>query len=719
MKKMKPTDFRHRNEMPFLRMLFALIAGILLQLSYPLEMHIPAVLLVIFIFLLWIYTIFKKWSAAWNTRWIAGMMLQLSFCLCGMLVTFFQTAHRHPDHFQNSLSGNSFFVAQIAKPLIDKSGSYKTEVEILSIKGDHAWKQTSGRMLLYFDKDSAASALCYGDLIYFWGLPLDVKGPQNPDEFDYKQFLYFHQVYQQQFLTSGSWCSLHQNRGNKIMDAAIHMRTLFISILRSSIADQRSFAVASALVAGYDDEVDQELLNAFSGAGVLHVLSVSGMHVALIYQGLFLLLGFMNRKKWSRHLLYLFLIVFIWFYALLTGFSPSVARSAVMLSIVILAKWHHANANVFNTIVVTAMALLIYNPFYITEVSFQLSFLAVWGIIFFHPKIFSLYEPASRIIHWVWELTSVSLAAQLMTFPLGLYYFHQFPNYFMLANLLIIPLSGIIIYLCIAVLVFSPVAVLGCFVSTVTGYLLWVLNITVLMIGQLPGSVCDRISVTAFETLVIYMLIASITILMMRRKTEFLVLALALTTVLLTSQLYEKYQQAKQREIVIYSIQKQQAIDLVAGTDHLFLTDSLLASNTGSLRFHVANYWWKLGMKSDGVLCREKISLNKYPQCSNIIAGRHIIFFEGKKIVIADKDFQLPGNSPTLMHDQKIKADYVIIKGNFNGHLKDIAHFFACGQIIIDSSNSIKKNQKWLDESRELELKCYSVLQEGAFIEKF
>src|SRR3954470_1362182 len=100
MKTIKPLNFRHRNEMPFLRMLIALIAGILLQLYYPVSMLIPAAMLAIFICLLWIYTFIKKWSAAWNTRWIAGLILQLSFCLCGMLVTFFQTANHHPDHFQ-------------------------------------------------------------------------------------------------------------------------------------------------------------------------------------------------------------------------------------------------------------------------------------------------------------------------------------------------------------------------------------------------------------------------------------------------------------------------------------------------------------------------------------------------------------------------------------------------------------------------------------------
>jgi competence protein ComEC len=708
----------YRNETPFARMMVCFIIGIVVQLFFPVkEIGNLFLLLVAVIFFLMIHTHIKKFSGNWKIRWIAGLNLQSAFFLAGILLTYLNTGLNDPNHFQYQ-SHQQFYCGIILKPLSEKSTSYKTIAEIFAVSSDKKWKRVSGNVLVYFKKDDRASKLKYGDRFCFSSKPVNVSEPQNPEEFNYKRFLFFHQVYQQVYLGDKSWCMLQGNDGNAVIAAAYKVREIFIGILRDHIKGQREFAVASALVVGYEDEVDQELINAYASAGALHVLSVSGMHVGLIYQGLFLMLGFMNRKKWSRHCLFAFLICFIWFYAFLTGFSASVARSAVMLTVVIIGKWHGGSTNVFNTLIVSAFALLIYNPFLITEVGFQLSFLAVWGIIYFHPKIFLLLEPSSKFLHWVWEITSISLAAQLMTFPLGLLYFHQFPNLFMLSNLIVIPLSGIIIYACIAVLAFSPINLLCIWISKITEALLWFLNASVLFVDKVPGAIISRIYISTVETWIIYFMLASTTAFLLYRRPSYLQVSLVLLMCLVTAQLYEKYQNLTQKKIIIYNIPKQHAIDFISGEKHLFLADSMLIENKQAMLFHIIHNWWSIGMKTDEIIFKEKISEIPHAADDIFIQSQYILF-ENKKILIADKNFDQTTRQSDADEIRKMKIDYLIISDNSVKSIKEITSYIDCKKIIIDSSNSKFKAEKLIEESRTLGIACYSVPDKGAFVENF
>jgi len=708
----------YRNETPFFRLLVSFITGIIIQLLFDCGPEIPLTTILLSTGLVVLHTAVKKLSSSWKLRWIAGGMLQLAFFAAGMMLTWLHTEWNYPRHFRN-VQGE-IYAAAVTKTLLEKPASYKTTVKIISLKQGNRWREVRGNVLVYFRKDSVPLLLKYGDLIVFAAKPQSIEGPKNPEEFDYRQFLSNRQIYHQVFLEQRSWCRLPINCGNPVLKHAFMVRELFIDLLRKNIPGQREFAVASALITGYDDEVDQELIRAYSGTGVLHVLSVSGMHVGIIYQGLLMLFGFMTRKKWSLHVLYAFLICFIWFYAFITGFTPSVARSAVMLSLVIIARWHRANSNVSNTLIVTAFALLIRNPFYLTDVGFQLSFLAVWGIVYFHPKISMWYEPSGRLAHHLWELTSISMAAQLMTFPAGLFYFHQFPNYFMLSNLAVIPLSGLIIYLCIAVLALAPLPWFCGLISTFTSKLLWLLNGTVLFLDGLPGAVSEGISITVFETALMYVLIALVTGFLMVRKAICLNGSLLCLAVLITIQLYEKSETMQRKRMIVYDIPRHHAIDLINGKKHLFLADSALIINRQAMSFSVMQHWWKCNLGESEVRSREMVCSNtSYNKDGIFISGNFILFSE-KKIFVAGKTFPVTKKHVTTSGlSKKMKIDFLIMSSQAPKNITDVLAYFDCSLVIIDSSVSRNRVEKWKMDCRQLGISCYPVLDNGAYLIDF
>ncbi|MBL0342014.1 MAG: ComEC/Rec2 family competence protein [Bacteroidetes bacterium] len=198
------------------------------------------------------------------------------------------------------------------------------------------------------------------------------------------------------------------------------------------------------------------------------MLCVSGMHVGLIYAILAWSLSFMEKKRLLRNIRYILLIILIWLYALLTGYTPSVVRAAGMITFVIAGKWMNREANIYNLLCSSCLLLFALDPFLLMSAGFQLSFLAVCGIVFIHRLILPLWEPPNRILFRIWELISISIAAQITTFPLSLFLFHQFPNYFLLGNLVIIPLSTLVMYSGLIFLVTDWIPYLGWLFGTTT-----------------------------------------------------------------------------------------------------------------------------------------------------------------------------------------------------------------------------------------------------------
>ncbi|MFM7823274.1 MAG: ComEC/Rec2 family competence protein, partial [Bacteroidota bacterium] len=318
-------------------------------------------------------------------------------------------------------------------------------------------------------------------------------------------------------------------------------------LLFDRIRDEADLGVASALLMGNENWLDSETENNFAAAGVLHVLCVSGMHLVLLYGILIKLFKPLLRKRpGDNHIVFPVLVVMIWFYSLITGMSPSITRAATMTTFVILSEWLGRRVDKTNLMCASMILLCCLDPLMLLSVGFQLSFLAVCGIFYLHPIILSAIEPSSKLTRQIWEMTSVTLAAQLATFPLSLYLFGQFPNWFLLANMVIVPVSSIVMYAGMILVMVGNIPWIGEWVGLSTSLSIKLLRYLVELISSLPYAVTDNIYYPILMTITVYVSLAFLFNFFKRNTYNSLIALLTATITCLASFLFSNQDFAKE-----------------------------------------------------------------------------------------------------------------------------------------------------------------------------
>ncbi|MFH1004265.1 MAG: ComEC/Rec2 family competence protein [Bacteroidota bacterium] len=697
-------------QIPFLRLLFPFLAGILTAIYTEWQIdYLNYILLGIF-FIIILFVFVRQLNISYSYSSIFGLLIVVALFLSGFQLTVLNTEKWHPNHFSKFLTEAELFYAKSTEPYLEKQKSYKIKMKILSVRKNGQWIKTTGKAMCYFKKDSIAKQIRYGDCMILKTKFTEVEPPQNPSEFNYKKFLSFHNIYHQAYIQSGNWKSLNRNEGNFILRVSFDLREHLLNIYRENKISGDEFAVGSALVLGYEDKLDQELISAYSSSGALHVLSVSGLHVGIVYFIFNILLMFLEKIKHGK-IIKLFLLFFIlWFYATLTGLSPSVLRATTMFSFIVIAKAWKYDTNIFNTLAVSCFVLLLYNPYMIMGVGFQLSFLAVLGIVSIQPWIYEKWQPDNWLMNQIWLIVSVSIAAQVATFPLGLLYFHQFPNYFLFSNLIVIPLSSLILFFGLFVFAVGKIAVVGSFCAKIFSFTVLALNESVRFIDKMPGSLTQGISINVFETWMIYFLIIIILLFLFYKQIKYLIISLVVIVFLLSLQIVEEIHEREQNIFVVYNIPKISAYDFSIGKENVLLADSSLICNNSKMLFHVKHNWWEKGITKHTVLYS-----NAVQEFANekIFIKNRFVNIAGKKIIIINSIVKID-----YTRKEKIKIDYIILSKNTKATIHDLQKLFEFKKVIIDSSNSNYKNEIWKEECKILKVNCYSVIDRGAYEEK-
>ncbi len=688
------------NQAPLVRLLIPFLLGILFAVYLPFYISNILFYCSILFCLIAAIVLIPKLNISYRKSFWFGVLINISLFIFAYQLTIYKTQKFSISHFSNSDLGNSILYARLADSYIEKEKSLKAIIEVLAVKETKGWRKCSGKALVYFKTDSSALDLKYGDELLLSVEFKEVVKPQNPGEFNYKRFLSFHHIYHQAYLNSDDCKSLNQNSGNAILKSSIGLRNYLLDVLKQNKLTGDELSVGAALLLGYTDKLDADIISAYSSTGALHVLSVSGLHVAIVYIVFSWLLVFLDKHKNGRIIKAVLLILFLWFYAALTGLSPSVLRAATMFSFIIVAKATNKHTNIYNTLAASALFLLLINPYLIMEVGFQLSYLAVIGIVYIQPKIYEWFELDNWLLDQVWTITAVSIAAQIATFPLGLHYFHQFPNYFLLSNLIVIPVSTLIIYLGIALFSFSTIPLFVKYLAIIFTWLIWFLNASVKWIESLPFSLLQGISISVLETWLLYGLIILFLFYLSNRKYSFLIYSLSFCVVILISQVIEQQIQFNQRKIVVYNIAKTTAIDFVNSKQNILLTDSVFAKNDSRLLFHVKHNWWDLGMNESKIISDNFINNNLY------VRNNFIRFFD-KRLFVLNKAIQINSTS-------KMNLDYLIVGNNQKMSIENIRNIFRVKTIIFDSSNSEYRIKQWKAECEELNQEYCSTMDKGA-----
>jgi competence protein ComEC len=622
---------------PFVRILLPYLAGIFTDTGLGLYLTKPLLLLLLILFGALIPAGLRR-NQPGNTR--SGWLFTFFFFLLGM---FISGEHHQP---RSHPSANGYLVTLAERP-VEKNRSMAAQGRVTGVHAGDSSFAAPEKISLFFPKDTVVASLQPGQRIYFSKQPQMIENQGNPFEFDYKGYAARNGFDRQVFLKQKEWIPAGTDPAIRLAILAEKTRNYLLDIYRRNGLSGNEFDVLSALTLGYRKSMDPAVTSAFAATGSTHVLSVSGLHVGIVYLMFTLAFGFLKRRK-STRLIFLVMAVFtLWIYSFITGMSPPVMRSALMFTIVLSGENLRRPANIYNTLAASAFLILIMDPNLVFDVGFQLSYVALFGIVFFQPRLDALLDIPFKPVRYLWGLLTVSIGAQLTTFPLSCYYFNQFPSYFWLSGFLVIPLSFVFIFLGMLILAISHFPVICGFLAKTAGILVKFMIGGLQWMQELPGSLIRGFN---FPLAIMLIAVASVLCLMLFMETRklfwFRMIFLFLIAGFLTGT-FIKVRQNHQQEIIAYHT-TEPVIHLVFGrSDYLLTSASLLKENYPE--WLVKPVMKHLRLKDPVVIPFEEDYSDNV-----LIKKRNILFFNGSVLCIQNGKVPAP---------EKIKPDVLILDG--------------------------------------------------------
>ncbi|GAB3973908.1 hypothetical protein GCM10028806_28760 [Spirosoma terrae] len=700
---------------PFVRYVAALIVGVVAYVQLPNVIYIPVLALCLGLGLWawgqrqWAKQIIKPIQVGQS---IGGLLILMAL---GWAITYQHTAINRPDNIIHVRDTLRAYEGVIVSQPEERAKTYRVELDIrrglwsvASVPKE--WKPLSGRVIVYLDK-ATLKMPTYGEVWLVSGAPRLIDPPLNPGEFNYKRYLSYRNIYHQQYLRPFQRQVIAYDPPSPITRWATTINRWADSVFTRQVGTRAEFAIVNAMILGVRDDLDADLYRSYSVAGAIHVLSVSGLHVGILFKVLTILLGFLAKRPRGKLALAVVQLAILWFYALITGFSPPVLRSAGMFTLLILANASGRQQRLENTLGASAFFILCFDPYAIFSAGFQLSYLAVAGIGAWQPALYQSFTFRHKWANRLWELTAVALVAQLITFPLGIFYFHQFPTYFLLANPVVIGLSEILLPLSMATLALSWVP----YANDALGWLLqkiaWMLNGAVTGIGQLPGAAWEGLWLTPITLVLVYTIIVFGTALLLTRQRAYL-WATCIAAYLLSALLvWENYDQANQQKIAVHFLPHRTAVSLTEGRFSTLLTD-LDTADQRSYDFYLKNTFSQWGVDRPARIDIRYQPTRAQTGVSTIYQSQDYALWvwRGKTFLLVNK---LTGRTKWKL---PAVVDYLIIRRNALREWEQLSGRVVARHIVFDDSNKTPLTDRLVAEARKRNIACYSVRQMGAYV---
>ncbi len=697
------------------RLVFFLVAGILSYIHLPglfsesLYLALAGVCLVLYLFV-WAWRRYKSPPSHVLRRpkyLPEGLLVFTITFLFGTLHTHYANDAARKNHILYHPSV-LYYKAVVASEVQAQQAYLRTELIVHAVRDSAGWKPAQGKVLASFEKNEGKPAFQHGDVLLIKGSPAVLKPPTNPGEFDYRQLMSYRQVYFQHYIRHTAYQVLPEQSQSPLRDWSLYARQQGRQVLESTLGNAQEYAIAAALVLGIKEGLDVELRNAYAAAGAMHVLAVSGLHVGIIFWILGFSLKPLKKYKWGKWIFLCIVLLVLWSYAFITGLSASVLRAVIMFSIVSVAQAFQRQSNIYNTLAMAAFVMLCWNPYLIMSVGFQLSFAAVIGIVYLYPRLNRWFAFRNKVATYFWQITCVSVAAQLATFPLGIYYFHQFPLYFWLANLVVIPVALAILVGGLILIGISLAGIASEWISWPLSKLVEGLNWVVKSVEGLPNATIDGLMLSTPQTIAIYALIAAMLFFFDQKTYAALKVALVMLTFIVCSLGVRYWQQSRQQQLVIYNIRNHSAIALHEGKNLALLADSSLLAQPARIRFFLQQDWWQRGVEQ---VLRSNLQHPELPLAIQRYEHMGVAVWNGRTIVWLDSpSTQLPG--ATL-----VEADILIVQKNAIRSLADLERSrIRFKMLVLDSSNKPYLAKALQAQALEQGLTVHNVATEGAFI---
>lgn len=671
-------------QFPLARITIGFIVGILVAFYLKPELTIVFGLLFISILIL-VISYFVQKNKYTNAVY---------FGIATFIVSFFigaTTQITHTDYYQKSnyIHESSFFDKPhlLSVVIREKIKSTTSNNRYIALINQIDNKKLTGRILLNIRKDSLTVPFETGTFLHITGTAYKNKPPNNPNQFDYSSYLEKKQIYAQLYSDKES-ISIGTETKKDIWYYSSKLRTVIIHNLQKSNFNKKELNVAIALILGQKQDISPEIMQDYQYAGAIHILSVSGLHIGFILLFItFLLKPIPNTRKGSFIKLTL-ILASLFSFALIAGLAPSVVRSVTMFSFVAIGYHLRRSVNIYHTILVSIFLILLFQPSFLFDVGFQLSYIALFFIIWFQPLLATLWTPKTKAVGYMWGILTVSFAAQIGTLPLSIYYFHQFPGLFFITNLVIIPLLSIIMILGVLVMVLAAFDFVPLFLSKPLEWGIFILNKIINTIASFEQFIIRDIPFNIFLMVSSYLVILATIVWF--KKPSYGRLTIALITIITIQISYMKTQWdiKDQKEWVVFNLKKNTMITARDGKNVvLYAYDSILktAKNNSVLKSYlVANF---STIKSEQEI-------------------KNIAFFKGNKIFILDSLASYP---------KDIKPDIILITQSPKVNIDRMLQILKPRMVVADASNFKTLQKDWKSSCEKQNIPFHAVGEKGYF----
>lgn len=641
---------------PLFRLSVVLATGIFL--SYLLQATDEWVPALLFLFVLSVLLCLLSYHInSYSRRFVFGLSAAGSFMLLGgilYIIACDKVDYQWP-------SAESVYIGTVTDIPHRKGKTIQATVSVEHLKDtlSHEWKQVNREIMLYWMPDSVQSLKC-GDRICFFSRIRKPASDVDFSGFDYGRYLEIQGISGTAIAYAGHWKKLSQAGNPTFTQRALLLREQVVAIYRSWGLSENVLAVVSALTVGDKAELTQDLKATYSAAGASHILALSGLHIGILTMIFSWLLYPLRYVRGGRWIMGVSLVLMLWGFAFLAGLSASVVRAVTMFTIYTLASVvSEERFSGFSALSLAAFLMLLYQPMYLFDISFQLSFVAVFSILLFYPLLSRLLHPRSKIVKYIWNILSLSMAAQLGTLPFVLYYFGAFPAYFLLANLVVAPLSICILSITLLALLLSVYTPwIGNFVAQGVDIAVRILNGAMEQIQHWSGAQITSVYIFGWQAVLLSVLLLALWQYWINRRARGLIVFLLCLNVLFVS-------------FVVNSIKDTE--------DYLYLTRA-------------------------GIYTKHDRQINELFAVSHIYKVKHIC------VALLDD-----GKWKNQQTHHPLSVDYVYICRGFKGSLNDIVSLFHIGRVILDGSLSESYREKLKRECEAVGLDYMDISEKGSY----
>jgi competence protein ComEC len=575
-------------------------------------------------------------------------------------------------------------VALLEEPLVEKRKSFKA---ICSTISDNQKK----KFIVYFEKTQRLKdSVGYGSAICFEQPLQPIRNSGNPGSFKYDEYCLRQGISHQVYLSAGNYKILPLKDERWWRRWIFNCRRSVVDLIQHNIEGKEEQGLAEALLIGYKDDLDRTLVSAYSNTGVVHVIAISGLHLGIIYTILLFLTRPLEKRKlfWSRFLL---VVAGLWIFSFIAGAQASVLRSAIMFTFIAAGTLCNRRSPIINTLALSALVLLCWDPYLMWDVGFQLSYTAVLSLVLFFKPVYNWLFIRNKFLDQIWKLSAVTISAQILTLPLTIYYFHQFPLLILLTNLIAIPLSTIILIGEILLVAFSwwPL------VSSALG---WIITIIIRWMNQLIcfaddlNLVLSGLVINKPQVLLLYLFTGSLAVYFLQQKKKWSIAGFLFLMIFLLIRTHLFSKAETQTGMVVYNIPKKTAIDIFQDRNAVYIGDTI---------------------------DQEEISFNYNIQpCRLLYRISNVRGYPVRNVSFILKDHLLLVATSGWSHSEESLTSKLVVVTSL-AELPSAAWLAAFkGKVVIDASVPKWKTTKWKQCCDKEKISYHHVLEEGAFVLK-